>query len=277
MKNILVPTDFSESARHATHFGYQLAKKAQGELTILHVMEIGPVQDGEYYISGQLINRMSQECEEKLKAAAQPFADKIATHTFLMSANAMGGVKNSITQMDSDIIVLGGHHDATSLSHAAFGSTIENVIRSTKCPIVNITGNTRLDNITNVLIAFDPETFNEFTALELKEVLNLDNHHLTFLWVDKVSGKYHIEELEQFLESHMEKIEFRNYTLQILKDLSVEHGIVNAIETLSPDLLVLTTHGRSGLKRFFYGSISEKLVGEIAIPSLILHLRDEVN
>src|SRR5262245_2857762 len=43
LKRILVPTDFSESARRALTYGLSFAREYQAELVLLHVVEAIPV------------------------------------------------------------------------------------------------------------------------------------------------------------------------------------------------------------------------------------------
>lgn len=46
----------------------------------------------------------------------------------------------------------------------------------------------------------------------------------------------------------------------VVKDSFADTGLVDAASELGADLLVIGTHGRTGLKRFFLGSISERVV-----------------
>jgi nucleotide-binding universal stress UspA family protein len=43
LKRILVPTDFSDSARHALTYGISFAREYEAELLLLHVVETVPV------------------------------------------------------------------------------------------------------------------------------------------------------------------------------------------------------------------------------------------
>jgi nucleotide-binding universal stress UspA family protein len=47
-------------------------------------------------------------------------------------------------------------------------------------------------------------------------------------------------------------------------------AIVRAIEKLDPRLLVLATHGRSGLSRWHYGSVAGRLIREAPVPTLVI-------
>jgi nucleotide-binding universal stress UspA family protein len=52
---------------------------------------------------------------------------------------------------------------------------------------------------------------------------------------------------------------------------SPSDGLVRAEAELQPDLVVMASHGRSGLARFALGSVAERLVREGTAPVLIVH------
>jgi nucleotide-binding universal stress UspA family protein len=83
------------------------------------------------------------------------------------------------------------------------------------------------------------------------------------------------QEMRQFLEA--------SSTPQDGVDLLVREGpsageIVRQAELLRPDLLVMSTHGRSGLTRLILGSVTEHVLREAPCPILIVppHLPDAV-
>lgn len=47
-------------------------------------------------------------------------------------------------------------------------------------------------------------------------------------------------------------------------------GILNAAAELEPDLIILATHGRTGLQRMFLGSTAEKVVRSAGCPVLVV-------
>ncbi len=47
--------------------------------------------------------------------------------------------------------------------------------------------------------------------------------------------------------------------------------ILNLIAERDIDLVVMGTHGRTGLKRFFLGSVAERVVRESPVPVLTIH------
>jgi len=52
-------------------------------------------------------------------------------------------------------------------------------------------------------------------------------------------------------------------------------SIVNAAKEEKVDLIVIATHGRSGIKGFFFGSVAEKVVRTAECPVLTTRLRSD--
>ena len=58
--------------------------------------------------------------------------------------------------------------------------------------------------------------------------------------------------------------------VRVEEGASAYEGILDAVEELDPDLLVMGTHGRSGFRRRFLGSVTEKVVRTAPCPTLVV-------
>jgi nucleotide-binding universal stress UspA family protein len=52
--------------------------------------------------------------------------------------------------------------------------------------------------------------------------------------------------------------------------------IIQYAEENNVDLIAMTTHGRKGLKRIFWGSVTDSVTGKSTIPTLIVKSSDEI-
>jgi nucleotide-binding universal stress UspA family protein len=52
-------------------------------------------------------------------------------------------------------------------------------------------------------------------------------------------------------------------------------GILERVRAAPPDLIVLATHGRGSVGRFFLGSVADALIRQAGVPVLVLHTREE--
>jgi len=139
LKRVLVPTDFSDSARLALRYGISFAGEYGAQLTLLHVIEtvavgyasdLFPVpmaevyQEIEGYAAGELA-KLAQEARAKgVTVVEQVVQGKPAPEIIRLAR-----------EQTIDMIVLGTHGKGM-LDHALFGSTTERVVRRAPCPVL---------------------------------------------------------------------------------------------------------------------------------------------
>lgn len=56
---------------------------------------------------------------------------------------------------------------------------------------------------------------------------------------------------------------------RLVEDVAAASGIVQSAQTEGADLIVLGSHGRSGIARLMLGSVSTKVVAESTVPVLV--------
>jgi nucleotide-binding universal stress UspA family protein len=141
LKQVLVPTDFSDSARHALTYGMSFAREYGAELTLLHVVEnltvgyasdLFPVPMAEVFqeISGYArteLARLGAEAREKGISVREEVAQGKPSAEIIRFARENG----------IDMIVLGTHGKGV-LDKALFGSTTERVVRGAPCPVLTV-------------------------------------------------------------------------------------------------------------------------------------------
>ncbi len=60
--------------------------------------------------------------------------------------------------------------------------------------------------------------------------------------------------------------------VEVLPDDSVAHGILAAADRVGADMIVMGTHGRTGLSRLVLGSVAEAVLRRAAVPVLVVPL-----
>jgi nucleotide-binding universal stress UspA family protein len=139
LQRILVPTDFSESARHALTYGMSFAREYQAELLLLHVVEIVPVS----YASDLFPAPMAAVFEEVsayARAELAKFATLarergVTTRELVTQGKPSAEIVRAARDEAVDMIVLGTHGKGM-LDKALFGSTTERVVRRAPCPVL---------------------------------------------------------------------------------------------------------------------------------------------
>ena len=136
---ILVPTDFSESAKYALPFAVDLAIKYQACLHVLHVVEpiVAPVDfawgtysypDIEKQLSGYVDESLAKIMEEQIPTQIE--SDSSSLH-----GKPWREIVSFAKEQGMDLIVM-ATHGLSGFSHALYGSTAEKVVRKAHCPVL---------------------------------------------------------------------------------------------------------------------------------------------
>jgi nucleotide-binding universal stress UspA family protein len=138
-KKVLVPTDFSKPADAAFQFAVALAKRYQTQIHLLHVVPAHHPA-GEYLpIDYGLLE--AEEMEAGRKALGALSRTLLAKNLFVKTDLRRGRPATEITtaaeKLGSDLIAI-STHGLTGWQHALLGSTTEEVVRLSLCPVLVI-------------------------------------------------------------------------------------------------------------------------------------------
>lgn len=139
IRKILVPTDFSESAKHALGYALSLAEEFHAEVTLLHVVEemaVGYASDLFPVPMAEVFHEISAYARKELASlAATARAGGVPVHERLLQGKPSHEILRVAGEEAFDMIVL-GTHGRGMLDHALFGSTTDRVVRKAPCPVL---------------------------------------------------------------------------------------------------------------------------------------------
>ena len=149
-----------------------------------------------------------------------------------------------------------------------------------------------MKDFSTILVAVD---FSDSSQNAFKLALNMANKYsarlvllhvinepvdLRGFYVPHISFEKLEEEIEEGANKMMESFcrqnlsGFDNYESVIVPGLPYEQ-IIQQAELLSADLIVLGTHGRTGLDHVLFGSTAEKVVRKSPLPVLTVRLQED--
>jgi len=141
LKKVLVPTDFSESARHALTYGVSFAKEYGAELVLLHVVEnltVGYASDLFPVPMAEVFQEISGYAKAELgKLGAEARAKGLGAQEHVVMGKPSAEIIRFAQENAIDMIVLGTHGKGM-LDQALFGSTTERVVRRSPCPVLTV-------------------------------------------------------------------------------------------------------------------------------------------
>lgn len=296
-KKILLPLDGSELAERAIEPAMTIAKQTNAELIMLTAFEIRPVitstpSMGVYYTENAekqeetLVREYLAEVMEKYEGAGVFLRGNAIRH------NAPEAILNTAVKENVDLIVMSSH-GRSGIGRWIMGSVTERVLQHASCPVLVIHDSAPIKNVLITLdgsvmaesaiepglkmselfdadvtyfgvespILVDNVYFNELNSIEhgLGDVAREDFYHRTEVYLNEAAAKTKL-----------------SYNIDV--DVAVENGrvapkILEYVEDNPIDLLVMATHGRSGLERWVYGSITEKVLRKAPCNILIVRPR----
>jgi len=84
------------------------------------------------------------------------------------------------------------------------------------------------------------------------------------------------EQMQKEAEAILQKVEAKAKEMNIAVKTAVHWGrhpheaILNECKEKGADLIILGTHGRTGLKKFFMGSVAQKVIGYTRCPVMVV-------
>ncbi|MGJ8593380.1 MAG: universal stress protein [Aquaticitalea sp.] len=271
MKTIIVPIDFSKHSEFALEAASILAKKNNSQILALHMLEIS---------DATLINSDNEQQAKAvffLKLAEQKF-EEFLDKDFLKDINVLPIVKHfkvfsEVSQVakehNADLIIMGSH-GTSGFNEIFVGSNTEKVVRHSEIPVLVIKNKPTSMEYKNVVFASD------FSGEAVKPYIKASNLLTSFgsdihlLNVNVPGERFKSSsEMEQTMTEFLQTADGnlnRMNAVNYVSDTSVEKGILSFAKKTNADLVVIPTHGRTGLAHFFEGSISEDLANHADFP-----------
>jgi len=113
------------------------------------------------------------------------------------------------------------------------------------------------------------------SEITVVEVMTLDPY-LADAYLKLGQSNELIERVRSYVQENLDKAEkkFEDLGLtvgtKILEGFSIHEEIIGAAQNLGSDLIIMGSHGRTGIKKFILGSVAQKVLGESHIPVLIV-------
>ncbi|HKP31731.1 MAG TPA: universal stress protein [Chitinophagaceae bacterium] len=269
MKNILVPTDFSDDARNASHFAARLAEKMQASITLLHAYMLPtPVSEVPYVMLNA--EEMQKENEELAQAEAQKLQSmfKVQTKTVVRLGFPSEEIESLIEDGNVDLVVMGMKGKGTI--EKIVGSTTTSTLKKIKKPLLIVPQNAQYNDLKQITYATDLSyDMNSHVYRPLIDLIKLYGSSVNVLHVQKkqdepkgqeASGQMQLKPVFGDLQHQFHSI----------TDTDVKHGIKSYLSNHPTDLLVMVTHEHNFWERIFGKSHTKEMVYDTHIPLLVL-------
>jgi nucleotide-binding universal stress UspA family protein len=277
MKKILVPTDFSKPAQIAIDVATDIAKKANGQLILLHVIEEASGTSfnitGEVDVSGGWENKLftMKMIERSKKQMANLFNEVKATGVKvkqeLRVGTAFHGMRDIISEQKVDLVVMGtaGH---SKLEEMIIGTNTEKVVRHSKCPVLTVHKKPVTTDFKDIVYATSLSKDEEVFSRIVRNTQQMYNSTVHLVRINTPGNFQRDAVVKKSMQDFAKKLQLKNFTINIFNDLTEEEGIIYFADSINADLIAMATHGRTGFAHVLAGSIAEEVVSHSKRPVL---------
>jgi nucleotide-binding universal stress UspA family protein len=285
MQNILVPTDFSLEAHHAFEVALQLAQRTGGHLTLLHAID-APGSSGLVSTGGtgggsslndmfmiRLLQATKHRMHELLSEAARNYPD-VAVQDRIETGDVAEAVLAAGRELGIDLVVVGAHEHAPGAGLFAADSLAERLVRLASCPVLTVKHAAPHFEVRSIVFASDFAPEADQAVPSLRRVLAAFPEATLHL-LDVVTRREEYGAAVARMHAFAQRHELPAYEPDVFDDAQVRTGIPRYAAQAHADLVVMLTHGRTGLRHFLQGSIAESVAVQAAAPVLTFHPQDQ--
>ncbi|MBC8768663.1 universal stress protein [Arenibacter sp. F26102] len=278
MKNILIPTDFSDNAWNAIKYGTALYHKTRCTFHIIHINPISYNSGGEaaMYVSPELLEEtILKESNEKLEHLLKdverlPLNTKHTFKTTALYGFFTDHIKQEVKDKNIDLIIM-GTKGATGLKAVSLGSNTGNVLTKVRCAVLAVPEDAEYTSPREIGFPTDYQLSYEIKVLDqIKELALMHNSALRFLYVAKKGENLNEMQLnnKEFLKNYFRENEHSFY---VLTEKKLDDAVQAFVESRDLDMLVMVAKNLNFLERILFKPMVEKISYHTKIPFLIVH------
>lgn len=269
MKNFLMATDLSARSDRALERAVCLAREHEATLTVVHVVD----EDLSASLADAQEKAARQEIQDHIDKLVSGGGPEISVEVIF--GRAYADILEMSEKTEAEMIVLGLHRE-DAIEELFRGTTVERVIRAGNVPTLlvkdRINGPYR-----TIMVGVDFSVYSRRAVEFAINFVSKGEFHLVHAYDVPFKGflygqdtrrevkKQHQVEFEKMIEEEMAAFlanrEPHAPKLQpVMQEGTVREVIHRQISLLKPDLLVIGTHGRTGVAHAFLGSVAEDLL-----------------
>jgi nucleotide-binding universal stress UspA family protein len=290
--DILVARDFSSVSDRALRHALDLAARTGATLHLLHADVLHEVEtrSDERPAPGDGVDAFRERLKSDGTAAPEALDAVPVQEVTRRDVAPAPALLNYADEEGIDLIAM-GTHGRRGPSRILLGSVAEEVVRRAQQPVLTVRGEQEEGRTPTpgqtgrLLVPIDFSTYSRETlrcAHEWAALYDATIHVLHVVEEDLhpafyVGGVQSIYDAEPDLDEKV-KAKLQEFVAEVLgttdrveahvRTGSAPSGITTFVEENDVDLVSLSTHGRTGLERFFLGSVAEKVVRHVSCPVL---------
>ncbi len=281
IKEIVIPLDGSAEAEITLPYGMALAKKLGAQIDFLSVDEAGAADTANLYLN------YLRHLDERLKAK---YPKLPAWQTRVQTGKAPDEILKFIQEHMVDLVIISAH-GASGRGAVLIGKVANKILTATQKPVLLIKspppekeplvkkilmpldgsgiGLAAIDVVNAIAPAFGAEVVLIQVVEPVRYLPSIDGMGAYTLPIDDAEIE---AEAHKFLDKRAQLFRDKGVAVStVVKTGPAAEMLMKYANDNQIDLIAMSTHGLSGLTRWVFGSVTEKIVQYGTLPVLVVH------
>lgn len=279
MKNILIPTDFSENSWNAIEYAIQFFKKSVCNFYLLYVSADGELkEDDSFHVQYEntTISTLNQPSKVLLKEMVNSISERFhvnSNHRFFTLSdynNLIGSIREQVVKNQIDLIVM-GTKGASGIKGLAIGGNTGNVITKVKCTTLVVPENAKYVSPKEVALPTDFSlVYHPETLQPLFEVLTQHQGKVNVLNVGKNTPLLNEDQKKnkEFLRDYFTG---QKHNFYFLAHQRIDCAVQQFVDFKDISLIAVLAKNLNYLQRILFQPSIDKVSYYKNVPFLILH------
>lgn len=279
MKNVLLPTDFSENSLNAIKYAIDFYENLPCNFYLLHVIKLNDlvINDSPYMLSGESIEDIyTKPAKAKLKDLLRHISTKFNVnlkHKFYTLTDynfLVDSIRQHVKEKHIDIIFM-GTKGASGLKKIIVGSNTGDVITKVHCTALVVPENAQYQKLKEIAFPTDFSLLYDLNTLQpIVDIIESNNAALRILHISKKNVILNNDQKKnkELLEDYFNNYE---YSFHLLTNKKVEDAVQCFVESRDINMITMVAKNLNYFQQILFHSKIEHISYHTDVPFLVLH------
>lgn len=283
MKNILLPTDFSENSWNAIKYAIHFFENQDCNFYVLHVIRLNNLvaNDTPLVLNGGVVEDIyvkptKVKLRELLKRISK-LSTKSKNHHFYTLTDYsffIESIRKTVDEKQIDCIVM-GTKGATDVEKIILGTNTADIITKVKCNTFAIPENAEFRSPKEVAFPTDFSLSHNLQVLKpVSDIIERFKSSLRIVHINKAKPELNKDQLKnkELLEDYFIN---EDYSFHFLSNKRVEDAVQCFVESRNTDLICMVAKNLNYFQQILFHSKVEKISYHTDVPFLVLHEKNK--
>jgi nucleotide-binding universal stress UspA family protein len=270
--HILVPIDFSDQSLIALSQSYNMARLANSDITLIHVIE-----ESRLPLLGNIVSRkkeyekiMEDAISQKLQELAKETAGKsgVNVNVLIRKGKVYDEIVDAANDLSSSFIIM-GTNGSVGLKRF-IGSNALRVIKEAHCPVITIKGKFHKSGCKNIVLPLDLTKESREKVNKAIEIARYFDSTIHVVSVVEDDDEFRVTKLRRQLDQVEEYLQEKEVkcTTKFIMGADIARVVNEYAKEIDADLTMIMTQQEMNWTHLFIGSQAQEVINNSEIPVL---------